>query len=408
MLKLLFLLPEFPTAPRTGAQVKLFSLLSFVGQHHDCDIISFHSRGDQEIVTDGQAIAPKVRILHLCRPQQGVILQYQQARAFFLQRQTPAIARFYTKDFVEKVAREVAHTRYDAVHVDMIGLAPYIRLLPARRTVLSVNDAISLTYRRMVGNERGLGQAVFHQMMSRRVIAVERQWYPRYGALHVVSQVDAEYLRREAELTNVVVIPLGGPGKWFDEMATVREGWGDDGPALFAAGHFHRRFGWEPLVRFLDVNWDQIRMQYPNARLTLIGSKPAPELSRAASKAGVNLLQDVSDYARRLREADVVLLLEDAAGPSGMKARALEALAGGKALVASTAMVEGIGVTSGVECVVADTPAHAGESVLRLLESPKLRRAMGTQAQLFARQHFSPEAVGRKWEALYTNLATEQ
>ena len=87
-----------------------------------------------------------------------------------------------------------------------------------------------------------------------------------------------------------------------------------------------------------------------------------------AAHAGVDVMGTVDDIAVALSAAAVVLVPIWEGG--GVRLKALEAMAAGRALVATPFGVTGTGAVDGVEALLADEPASLGQALGRLLAEP--------------------------------------
>jgi glycosyltransferase involved in cell wall biosynthesis len=315
------------------------------------------------------------------------------------------VARFYTSAGVEALRQAFKNKSYDAVHVDMIAMAAYVRNLPRQRSILSINDALSLTLERMAKTERNLISAVYFRALSAWAAKTERSLLPLYRAVHVLSRVDAAHLQRHAGLGNLRVINTAVPQAWFAKRPCFRENWETAPPILFASGFLKRRFMWEPLSEFLRDPWRQILTRYPGARMILVGRNPHPTLRKAAEAAhGVELYERAENYDATLQQADVALFLESS-GPSGTKTRVIQAMAAAKPIVATPIMIENTGANDGIECAIVDDPSKAGDAVLTFLDSVDLRRRVGLSALALVQSSFCAERIGSVWEQLYATIA---
>jgi glycosyltransferase involved in cell wall biosynthesis len=155
----------------------------------------------------------------------------------------------------------------------------------------------------------------------------------------------------------------------------------------------------------LNEQWPAIIRRYPGATITLIGSNPPDQLRRAASRVGVSLFEYVDNYAQLLQRADIVLFLDQSG--TGIKTRAIEAMANAKPLIVTDSVLEGIGACHRAECLVANTPEDAATAAFQLLESPALMSSLGVRAQHFIRCRFTNETIGEQWERLYMEVACD-
>lgn len=133
--------------------------------------------------------------------------------------------------------------------------------------------------------------------------------------------------------------------------------------------------------------WPLVRQSRPDARLLVAGS-----VNRAIDWApeGVELLGPVRDLGPLYESAAVVVspLLTG----SGLKIKVVEALARGKAVVATPVSLQGVQeeLLGALDC--AEAPGDFAACILRLLVNRRLREQMGAEALARARAHFSAEA----------------
>ena len=403
-MKLLFLANELPTQPLNGPRLKLFSILNYTGQRHQCDVIAFDNGDAERRVRECERIAPGVRVLKVLPSNEGLRLVGRRLRRLVLDDKSPAIDSHYTAEGVTAVRVALDRGGYDAVHVDTFSMAAYIHHLPGLCSIMSVNDAISLSFKRLAETEAGAWKRRLFRMKAKRTEATERALLPLFRVVHVVSGADAAYLSREICLTNLRVITLPARAEWLIPTCEPNKS-ASTSPAFFTAGHLYRGFTWKPLARFLDEQWPTIIRRYPGATITLIGSNPPDQLRRAASRVGVSLFEYVDNYAQLLQRADIVFFLDQSG--TGIKTRVIEAMANAKPLIVTESVLEGIGACHGAECLVANTPENAAAAAFQLLESPALMSSLGVRAQHFIRCRFTNETIGEQWERLYMEVACD-
>ena len=87
-----------------------------------------------------------------------------------------------------------------------------------------------------------------------------------------------------------------------------------------------------------------------------------------------------------------------------MRVKTLEALAAGKALVASPAAVAGIDVTDGVQIRLAEDDEKFAAAISELLESPQRRAALGAAAREWAERNAGWDARIDEHERLLRSL----
>lgn len=285
------------------------------------------------------------------------------------------------------------------VHLDGIGLAPLLGCLNTRRVVMSTVDAWSLRQRRLAGSAGFLKRLALRWYESISAY-VEKRYFPRAGAVHVVSATDAAYLADLVPTARLRVIPVAIPS-----FPAMRESvdlsrneslrvvfWGD-----IAVPHLRQGLIWL---------FEAVR---PNLPLTLrnriewvvMGRREPDERLRSACP-GARFLAWVDDVDAMLQSADVVVL-PDASG-TGLKNRALHAMACRVSVIGSEFAFEGIPVEHGNEAFVCSDPKGFAEALGILLSSPALRGETASRAARFVRERYSMERVRDQWLALYDEV----
>jgi polysaccharide biosynthesis protein PslH len=145
-----------------------------------------------------------------------------------------------------------------------------------------------------------------------------------------------------------------------------------------------------------------VRARVPEATLELIGSH-APAEIRAMEGDGVTVYADVPDVLPHLDVAAVVAAPIRLGG--GMRVKVLEALAAGKAIVATPLALEGFELTDGENVVVAESTTEFADALVYLLGDPKRRASIGRAARRWAEQNLDLDAELREYETLYEEIA---
>ncbi|MDQ3849493.1 MAG: glycosyltransferase, partial [Actinomycetota bacterium] len=117
---------------------------------------------------------------------------------------------------------------------------------------------------------------------------------------------------------------------------------------------------------------------------------------------GVRVTGAVASVEPHLERATVVVAPITIGG--GMRVKVLEALAAGKAVVASPRAAEGVTARAGEEIVVADGDRETADAVLALLDDPRARRRMGIRARQWAVRELSWAAMADRYEELYARV----
>jgi glycosyltransferase involved in cell wall biosynthesis len=132
---------------------------------------------------------------------------------------------------------------------------------------------------------------------------------------------------------------------------------------------------------FVREVWPEIRRRRAAARLLLVGRRPAPAVRRLADAPGVEVIGQVPDVRPYVAEAAVVVVPLRLA--RGVQNKVLEALAMGKATVASPQSLAGLLAHGAVPVLEASTPGEWVDAVVGLMDDPGRRRQLGREGRRY-------------------------
>ncbi len=401
-MKILYLLQDLPYPPTNGVRVKLFNLISYMAKNHECHILSF---GDNDLhAREFQQKVPEVRILNLLPLCSG--LKLQMGRLAHLMRGEPVfLARWDDKAFAKKVKEALGATYYDVVHLDALGVAPYVYLCQSVPTVISTTDAVSLAYKRAAIASRCFWRKSYRLLASRSIARFERNILPLFSKVHVVSKLERDYLSAHVPGSDVECIEhvvsddiLRYPNRTSCSLS--------DNKRILFTGALSAENIAGGLLAFLSIDYPIICQKCPDVEMIILGrNAPVKLRERIINITGIRFLEWVEDYCAELMKSDVIVFL-DRSG-TGVKTRVLYALGLGKAVVASSVSLEGIEVRDGTHCFEREVGVDFAEAVISLLNNPELLRKMGQNAKRLIHDKYSIKIAGPKWVKLYESAISK-
>jgi glycosyltransferase involved in cell wall biosynthesis len=157
----------------------------------------------------------------------------------------------------------------------------------------------------------------------------------------------------------------------------------------------------EAANRLLLSIFPRVKEHYPDLVLFVVGDHPPIELEKAAD-ANVFITGRVPDLTPYLDRAALVVAPMHSGG--GMRLKVLEALAAGKAVVATPLAVEGLAIEDGQQVALALNDDDFADKVIHLLNSPEERSKLAIQAHSWAKDHIGWEYSVNSYEQLYHTL----
>ena len=119
----------------------------------------------------------------------------------------------------------------------------------------------------------------------------------------------------------------------------------------------------------------------PGARLRLVGRNPSPEVVRLGDRPGVEVVGTVPDVRPHVGGAALVVAPLRIA--RGVQNKVLEALAMGKAVLASEQAAEGLDAVPGIHLAVASSAPEWIEAAVGLLNDEQRRRRLGAEGRRY-------------------------
>ena len=198
-----------------------------------------------------------------------------------------------------------------------------------------------------------------------------------------IQDDEANHVRARVARSRVIVAPMG-----FETVAEAAPGSGKE--LLFVGSNTAPNV--IGLHWFFDAVWPEIGGAAPDARLTVAGSVAAAFTD--APPPGVTFAGLVGDLGPLYARA--ALVISPLTVGSGLKIKLIEAMAQGKAVVATSVTLQGVEALVGPAVVQADTPAAFAEAILSLLASTVRRRDFGGRALKLAKLRFGVSAACRQ------------
>jgi polysaccharide biosynthesis protein PslH len=221
----------------------------------------------------------------------------------------------------------------------------------------------------------------------------------RADATVVFTAADRRALHACHATAPIAQIPLGS-----ELPALPADPVGEQPPALLFVGNYVHPPNLEAARWLLDELFPRLRTRFPGLRLWIVGDG-APDSLRRAAGDGVQVTGRVPEVAPFMERAAVVVAPLRSGG--GMRVKMLDAMAAGKAVVATPLAVEGLDVRHGEQLLVAGDADAFVAAVASLLDDAGRRRELAQAARAWAESNLSWEQCAMQYEALYDRLQAE-
>lgn len=383
-----------PVPPSDGMQLHLYALLRELRTRHEILLIS--PRPERADV-DTAALASLCSD-HIEYPLGGAGPPMSRLAS---ELRTAFSGRSKFVDFIlrsplrKTVAQAVASFKPDVVHLQS-GAAAAIAPIRGVPTVAAPLDADDLNALARIEAARGPISRWFAQREATRFSHFEAEAYAKCDRTVVVTERDAAALRKLNPALRPTVIPNGidtvtfSPGSSETSAPTiVFHGAMDYDPNVDAAQFLAREI--LPIVK----------QRHPSARVVLAGRRPSPAV-RGLSSGDVEVTGELESVVPVIRDAAVYVCPMRVG--SGIKNKLLEAMACGRAIVATRLATSGIAIERGVHALVEEEAQSIASAISDILGDPQLRHRLGQAARALAEQR-SWARCAEEFETVYAEAS---
>ncbi len=379
--RVLYLTHRVPYPPDKGDRIRNFHLLKYLARKND---VCLACLADEPVSPETlRGLRPYCARLAVV-PVRGPLRWLRTAMALATGN-TASEGAFASPALTALLRRWAGEARFDAAFASASSLIGYLRLAELRDVPVMIDlvDVDSQKWLDYAAAGRG-PRSWLYRLEGRRLRELERKLPSWALAVTLVSEAEADIYRQFAEPGLVQAIPNGVDLDYFRDMGHDRESAVE--PACAFVGALDYRPNVDAACWFAAEVWPQIRARRPDARLWLIGRRPTSAVLRLAEVPGVEVVGQVPDvrpYLARAALAVVPLRLA-----RGIQNKVLEALAMGKATVASPAALAGLRqVRPGTHLLSASAPAEWVQAVTALLEQPEQRAVLGEAGRAYVETH---------------------
>ena len=397
--RLLFLLPFAPRLDAThGGGRTAAHLLAHLSTHHRIALIYLRAPADPPLDPVLQECCEMVE--EVMRPNPGFSLASGQARIRSLLRGWPLwVAGCSVDAFHSRLRALVGTWRPDIVHVEFHVMGQYLSSLHdclAPRLLIQHEPGASAA-RDLWKSSRGIARAIrYLDMLAWE--RYERTIIRQVQVIVVFTERDREALARVSMSLPIIRIPSGTvlPKQPLNP-------YGDEPLNLLFVGNFIHPPNVDAVLRLISAIFPLVQAHIPGVSLHIVGDQPTAQIRELANETIVvtGRVPDVTPY---LDCAAVVVVPLRMGG--GMRVKVLEAIAAGKAVVASRLAVEGLDVEDGKQVLFAESDQEFSQVIVQLLLDPAKRASLAGNARAWACSNLGWESTIRGYESLYDSLNT--
>jgi sugar transferase (PEP-CTERM/EpsH1 system associated) len=377
-MKILMLAHRLPYPPQTGDKVRAYHIARHLAQKHELTLAFLvdEPRPEQALSALQKEI-PDLAYSRIARTRKRLFALFSLACGG-----SATLAYFHSPDFGAQIDDRLSMDRFDLIYVSSSSMAQYVRnphRLPIIMDFVDVDSDKWLQYSTRLARPKAWVYRLEGMRLQQHELAAARQ----ANRCIVATRQEEALLHSFAPWAPTTVIENGVDLDYFTPSSEPAQ----DSTIVFtgAMDYFPNI---DAVLYFSEAIFPKIRARLPGARFLIVGKNPAPVVRRLASRRdGVEVTGQVPDVRPFFQGSSVGVAPLRVA--RGIQNKVLEAMAMGLPVVATSKAHEGLDARPGRHLFIEDDPGRFADLVVKLLDSPQLRAAVGGAARSFVEDHHS-------------------
>jgi len=378
----LWVTEEVPDHAGGGGNQRQAAMLVGLAEHADIDLlVAGHVRDEQ--VRAATRTCTEVDVARRALPANALARRLHVASMAWLVRRSLDVwaAEPVREAFVSRLPDAMRGAAAVLVHHQ--GMAPLLRAprFSRARWAFHPHNAAGDRAEQLAAVAPHRTRAWLLRQEAEHIRAVERDAIEHADVLIVATEEDGRRLAVPGVPT--VVVPQGVDLDRFPVTPLPAE------PTVLFAGSLDYEPNVDGITWFARDIWPRVRAAVPAARLLVVGRDPADDVRALDGRDAVEVHANVPDMAEWLAAARVAAIPLRVG--TGVRIKALEALAAGRPVVGTSIALEGIPLGAD-DADVRDEPGSFADAVVRLLRDDALAGARHDAGRRFVEVHASWKA----------------
>lgn len=372
--QILYVVHRVPYPLDKGDRIRAFHLLRYLSRHAKVHLACL---ADEPASDETQAVlrryCHRLSVVSLGRT------RWVRGLTSLLRGGTVSEGVFHAPELVAILRSWAANTPFTAALASSSAVAPYLRL-PALASIPAIVDLVDVDSQKWLDYASSGGwRSWLYNMEGRRLRAIEQPMPSWAHAVTLVSEAEAGLYRRFCSPGRVRAILNGVDLDYFQPRPVEEES------ACVFVGALDYRPNVDAVRWFAEAIWPSVHRRVAGSKLWLVGRRPCAAVRELANHAGVEVIGQVPDVRPWMTRASVVLAPLRIA--RGLQNKVLEALAMGKAVIASPPALAALRVRPGRHCLRAASNAAWIKGVTRLLRDERHRVRLGSAGRRYVEEH---------------------
>lgn len=390
------LTPYLPYPLVSGGQIRTYNLLKNLQHKHDITLFSLiKDDQDRQYIKHLEPLCSKVQIFK--RSSKPFTLK-NILRAGF-SRQPFVVTRNLVPETIHTVRQELESQPYDLIHAETFYMMPNIP--KTHIPIILVEQTIEyLGYQSYAQSSKMWPIKPLLYADIAKIKYWEKYYWQYCSRLITMSQNDKDFILEESpQINQIDVVANGVDVEYFNQVPKKLP----KNPTILFVGTFSWLPNRQAVTYLVEEMWPIIKKQVKNAKLSIVGFRPTPEILAYNQQKDVTVDGGVEDIRTAYAHAHV--LAAPVNWGKGTRYKILEAMATRTPIVSTPLAVEGIaGIEPGKHVLVGDDPKELAQLTVKLLQDTSLQKHVAKSSYELVSTKYNWHAISQDLDRVYQEI----
>jgi sugar transferase (PEP-CTERM/EpsH1 system associated) len=388
MKNILFLCHRIPYPPNKGDKIRSYNILKHLLENNNVSVgfLVDEPKDLKHVPT----LKRQVKNLFYDQIQAGK-KKIRSAVKAFIQGQPITVPYFYSSQLQYEIDAFLDNHSFDTIICSSSPSAEYVfqsrhykRLKEKVHLVMDFIDMDSQKWLQYAPAEKFPLSFIYRREAS-KLLEYEKRIEKEFDDLVIVSEAEKDLFQSHIPTSKLQPISNGVDLDFFNPGYQPQTG--ILSPSLVFTGAMDYRPNIDGAIWFAEHVFPLIRLRFPDISFYLVGSSPAPQLTRLGRTNGIIVTGFVSDIRDYIQQADVCVIPLKIA--RGIQNKVLEAMAMGKAIVSTPQAAEGLNINMQRDICIQKNAEDFANAVISLLSDQEKSDRFGNHAREVVERNYS-------------------
>lgn len=395
-MRIAFLSQRFLLPMDTGGKIRTGKILEQLSKQHEITLIgNYNPKKDASYREQMSRFCHRFVPVEWDEPERGSLGFYARLAKNLCSAYPVTALNDYSKELEKALLSTLQESDFDLAICDFVQSALLFRRVSNMPTLLFTHNVEAKIFERHLEAATNPATKLLWWSQRRRMARFEEDSIKGFDRVIAVSDNDASIFAEEYGADNALSIPTGVDIEFYQP--------GDPGMSDPSNIVFCGSMDWLPnedgMRYFLTDIAGLLDKKLKNWTLTIVGRNPSEALQSLAKEfPNVNLTGWVDDVRTYLEAAGVCIVPLRIGGGTRMKI--YEAMAMGKAVVATTVGAEGLDGIDGRDIRLVDEPEAIADAIAELVLNADKRQSIEANARRLVAENFSWASVAERFSEI--------